>query len=179
VGTHCRWCPAVAVCPALRVAAKDAVMLSVANDPQLLDDIDFSAAQLDAALEILPALDLWSKRVAQMAMRYMEAGGKLMHAKLVWKRANREWKDENAAEGWMRQHGVDPYQPRKLLSPAMAEGKVTKDLKPKIGEMVTKKPSGLTMADRSDGREEVVLRAETVNAALVSDTARRILNRAT
>lgn len=179
VSDRCRWCPVAAMCPALRLAAKDPAMGLVVPDPGVLDAVDFDASVLDEAVRMLPALDLYAKRVAELAMRYMEAGGQLQNAKLVQKRAMRKWTDEDEAERWLRKRLDSPYQEPKLLSPAMAEKKLVPRLRGEMATLVTKESSGLTMAAADDKREAVVLRPANLNAALIQTTAQRIIKRST
>lgn len=186
VSDKCRFCNAVAICPALRVAAKDGVLSTMVLDPVALEETGFDASVLDEALRQLPALDLYGRKLTDLAMRYMERGGRLESVKLVQKRALRQWVDEEKAKAWLSEVLPTPYQEPKLLSPNMAEGVLPKGLRhhthpsddPDALGLVVKQSSGLTMAPRDDPKPEVTLRKGAYDTGLIQDTARRLLNRA-
>lgn len=85
VGSHCRWCPAAGVCPALAATAIDAAAAAVAP-PQLVANGEFSADHLDRMLELAPALEHLARQVNTAAKRYLLSGGRLRNQKLVKKR---------------------------------------------------------------------------------------------
>lgn len=157
---NCRFCPATAVCPQLRRVAQDAALAAAAPVPEVLDAGDFDATQLDEAMRILPALDLWKSRVTEMAMSYLEHGGHLTNAKLVAKRSDRKWVDEAKAKDWLTEKLGSPWQPQKLLTPPMAEQLLPKNLRaemiPDTGKMlVHKPPNGYTIAVGDDNRPSI------------------------
>jgi hypothetical protein len=84
-GPHCRWCPVAGVCPHLAAVARDSVMVRFAS-PELIATGEVGAATLDAALQLVPAVDHWVKQVNAVAKQYMMDGGKLEHFKLASKR---------------------------------------------------------------------------------------------
>jgi hypothetical protein len=84
-GPWCRWCPAAGACPHLAAVARDFAGAQL-TAPELVAAGEFGAAQLDAALEIAPALEHRIRAVHDVAQAYLLAGGKLEHWKLVAKR---------------------------------------------------------------------------------------------
>jgi hypothetical protein len=85
VGSWCRWCPAVGVCPALHATAIDAAAATLAP-PQVVASGELSAEHLDQMLELAPALERLSRRLPVLAREYLLAGGRLQTRKLVKKR---------------------------------------------------------------------------------------------
>ena len=121
-----------------------------------------------------------------MAMRYLENGGVLEEAKLVNKRALRKWKDEEAAEEFMKKHGVDPWAPRKLVSPAQAEKRLPKQMKHMAwastaltpDTLVDKPPAGLTITGKDDPRPAQIPQKARAEASLAAVRARKLLGKA-
>jgi len=79
--------------------------------------------------------------------------------KLVAKRANRRWKDPVEAEEAMLARAIEPYQPAKLKSPAMAEsgfpGKNKEQRAAAMADLVVKQSSGLNLVPVDDPRPAV------------------------
>lgn len=180
VGRHCRWCPVLELCPALRVAAKDAALAEVLPDPKAISDTDFNATALDNSIALLPALALWMKRIKEVGEAYLRAGGQLQNLKIVPSRASRQWTDDKLAEAAMKKFGVDPFQPRQLLSPNMFQEKAGKKIYDQLPaglvEMVSK---GTSVAFADDKRQAIgVAPAVAVNRGLAADTARALLGKA-
>jgi hypothetical protein len=167
-GAHCRFCAAAPVCPKLTAVAQDAIMAGIIEDPEL----QISAADLDERVAMLPALKLYSDRLKALAQAYLERGGSLQSVKLVQKRAQRAWKDEEEAAAWLHGHGVEPYAPAQLLSPAQAEKELAPALRASMNEdLVEKISSGLTIAWPDDTRPAVRRLSEKARAVAIQDAA--------
>lgn len=176
-GEHCRWCAALAICPYLRMAAQDAVLTEVVQDPSAMAETGFDRDKLDEALALLPALDLWKTAVTGLAFRYLEGGGVLTGAKLVEKRSARDWKDPEAAEAWLRKHGVEPFEAPKRSSPAQAEKRLPRPLHADMRALVKKESSGLTLASMDDPRPAYIDKVKRVAAAHKAGRAAALINR--
>lgn len=150
-GDHCRYCHIAPTCPRLAQVASDAVAAQLFHDPE----VAITGAELDEALEMVPALKLYIKRIEELGQQYLEAGGNLASRKLVWKRAVRKWKDEAEAQGFLLKNNVDPYLDPKLKSPAQAEKDLPKSQRSDLGAFVSKESSGLTTAASGDPRKPV------------------------
>lgn len=175
VSEECRWCPITASCPALSAAARGAVVMSRDGGATAL-----SQEQLDQAYAMLPALDLWSKSVVKAMMNRLERGHASTTAKLVMKRATRQWADEEKAKEWLTEQLGDWKQEPKLLSPNMAEEKLPRSLKVEThpgGEsgLVHKVSSGMTLAPMEDERPPITLVAERARAAVRQQFARALV----
>jgi len=154
-GSHCRFCPALAVCPAQREQAQALAQVAfaempVAQPPQpetLPDEI------LDDMASKLPILDDWSTAVKREVERRLLAGRTLPNHKLIEKRPTRKWKDSLEARTWLEEH-PDGFLPEEYLtspelkSPAQIEKLVGKKNLP--ADLVEKKSSGYKLAPASD-----------------------------
>lgn len=166
-GDHCRFCPALAICPALNKAVQDMVQTDFApvSDPvnlKLPRPEALSDAEISKVLRFADIIGEWLKAVESHAQTILEHGGKLPGWKLVQKKTNRTWIDEEAAKATLELFVAekDLYE-QKFLSPAKAEkllGKVQK----KVVEDLCFKPEGAnTLAPEHDPREEVKGSAST------------------
>ena len=132
-GKHCRWCNRAANCPSLRLLVKDAAMASIAADPANPP----TAASLDEAAGLLPAIEVWVKAVKEQLVSYVNAGGELQNARMIQGNNKRDWADANAAAMLMELYGVEPDMPGKLRSPAQAEKALPKAAKADVAALVT------------------------------------------
>ena len=92
-GEHCKYCPAMVICPIKTGAARQALML----DPKSED-----AATLSKALGMANEVIEWAKAVQVFAHEQASQGLKLEGYKLVDKRATRKWSDEKAVLDMVR-----------------------------------------------------------------------------
>lgn len=148
-GSHCKFCPAEAVCPIKTGLAQQAARLP--------------AVHVDTLAQHLPLVDeleAWIKAVRKMAHEALEQGVKVEGYKLVNKRASRVWTNEaDVITKVKNMRGVkfDEACNIKMKSPAQLE-KVFKEKGvdfDKISDYITSVSSGTTMAKASDKRKEV------------------------
>lgn len=166
-GSHCKWCPAQPLCPAQRALIVQQAQMDFA-EPYVESDAGArlalmlpdpeNGARLGEALDFLPLLDSWGKEVRGMAQRLLEHGRAVGDYKLVRKRANRRWSDEDSvAAEVLKVKGItkgDVYAAPKLLSPAQME-KLKKVGKKWVETHAIKPEGALTIAKGSDPREAV------------------------
>lgn len=125
-GSWCGFCPAKAVCPALRGE------LGRALAPVKGGEVIFPDAKLlpvDTLAKILDHKDLlekWLEAVAAHAQSILESGGAVPGYQLSKKRANRRWKSEEEVAQKFVELG-DKIFNIKLLSPAQLEKIVGKE----------------------------------------------------
>ena len=158
-GDHCRYCPALAVCPIKTGEADKAARL-----PQVHVD------KLEEYLPLLGDIEDWIKEVRALAQRHLEKGGHVKGFKLVNKRPTRVWTNEAEVEAMvknMRSVTKADTHTTKLNSPAQMEKLFKKKgIDPsKITDYVSSVSSGLTLAPESDKRE-AALPAAALKAAL-------------
>ena len=149
-GNHCRYCPAMAVCPIKT------------GEAQLANKLD--EAHVDMLAEWLPRLDDiedWIKSVKAMAATALENGTKIEGYKMVAKRATRQWTDAEGVSTKLKAMrgitGGEQYN-YTLKSPAQME-KLFKAKKvdfDKITDYIASISSGSTMAKATDKRPEVI-----------------------
>lgn len=141
VGEWCRFCPALAVCPAQQKRALEVARaeFGALPDPVHLRDDDL--------LRVLPHVEQmvdWLRAVQARATSRLEAGVELPGYKLIASRTHRKWADEKAAETYLRGKRLpvaSRYKPRQLVSPAQAE-KALKRLGAELPERLVFKPEG-------------------------------------
>ena len=154
-GDHCRWCPAKAICPALRAATMEAARQEFAPG------LPYDPAALAKALDSIPLLETWIKATREFAYAEAIEGRVPAGWKLVEKRATRKWRDENSAAAMLELLMMpdEIYEPRTLLSPAKIEKALGKGGKEKIAMWTVAESSGLTLVHESDKRPAATPRA--------------------
>jgi hypothetical protein len=159
-GSHCRFCPAAAVCPErLRHA-------------QALAQLEFSAMPAEPPRpETLPrevlariapnlgAIEDYIASIRAYLLSECEKGrGDDLGVKLVAKRATRKWIDEEAVRQEVKSRGFDEeeIESRKLKSPAQLEKVVgKKNAEAWLSPHVKKESSGVNVVSLDDPREAV------------------------
>jgi hypothetical protein len=147
----CEWCPAAPDCPELHQHA-----LAVVEDEFTAVDT-MTEERLGLLLSKEVMIRNLLKAARAHARKLMCLGQKVPGFKLVEGRRNREWSDPDAAEKVLTTLGHDPWEPRKLISPAQAEKAAGKAA---VKDLICK-PAGLpTIAPESDKRKEIQLVSE-------------------
>lgn len=168
-GRHCRFCPASGVCPAQQARAESVAMVEFAEMPAAKpqDPATLTPVQLGNLLALLPQVEEWAASVRAHAFAKLERGETVPGMKLVAKRANRSWIDEDKASQYLQNVlniGEDDLLVSKLKSPAQIE-KITK--KSRFPDELTQKvSSGFNMVPEHDPRPAVSLTAGSEFAAL-------------
>lgn len=149
-GGWCQFCPIKAECPALHSQA-----MTIAQDifddkaptpaPALSDDA------IARVLDVAPAVEAWIKAVRGEAFMRAAAGTAVPGYKLVQKIGNRRWVDDVKAAKVLQDLGVDPWEPRTVISPAQAEKKRS-SLKPVVAQLVERPVTGASLVPVSDKR---------------------------
>jgi CRISPR/Cas system-associated exonuclease Cas4 (RecB family) len=157
IGSHCRFCPAKAICP----AQTGEIDRLVKTRLEALNDAD-----LGKALELADMLESFTKAARELVQQKLEAGLPVPGWKLVPKRSTRQWTNEADALAALRAVGAPESELMELRSPAQIE-KVLKKRKIALpAEVVTSVSSGDTIAPESDPRPAKVLLAQQMAAAL-------------
>ena len=120
-GAQCRYCPAAPVCPAAKEHAEKTVR---AMFPDMKPPAPAALAWETIDRDILPALDAvedWIGAVRQYAFARLLAGETSTTHKLVAKKKNRDWRDDETAAGALRVVLGDRAYVQKVVSPAAAE----------------------------------------------------------
>lgn len=136
-GSHCKWCPAMSICPAKRSAAESAFKYKRMG------------SELAEALALIEELKPWIKEVEKAAESAMMAGAQVEGWKVVETRPTRKWAvDEDEVVRYLESVGLDieSAAPRKAITPSQAE----KLLGSVETEMVVSVSSGTKIAPLSD-----------------------------
>lgn len=120
------------------------------------DPNSLTVEQRKRVMEEADGLLSFVKAVQQNEHNLAMNGNILPGFKLVPKRATRKWVDQAEAEEAMLAHAIEPFQPAKLKSPAMAEGgfpgKNKEQRQKAMADLVTKVSSGFNLVPESDHR---------------------------
>ena len=147
-GSHCKYCPAEALCPNKTGLSASAMRLN-----------PVMAEQLGEAMGMVEEVENWAKAVRKLAHEQAEQGVKITGWKLVSKRATRVWNDAPVIEKklkLMKKLVLKDYTEQKLMSPAKLEQlckRKSVDFK-QFDEYISKHSSGTTLALESDKRPE-------------------------
>ena len=167
-GDHCQkyFCPALAVCPAVKQMVGE-VAIGVFDEPkvELPKAEELKPSDLKRVLDSLPIIDAFIKAVEAHALNILNNGGCIEGYKLVRKKSNRQWKDEEVVKKKWPKLAVEVVE--KIKSPAQVEKSLaeimTKKEAVKIVEDFCYKPdAGVTLASAEDPREEVRPKIESV-----------------
>ncbi len=157
-GEHCRWCPAIARCPAAGRLAGELARSDFEEMPQVTGDLQVLAK----VLRLAPMIEAWLKACEAEAFELMRRGERIDGFKLVAKKSNREWPDLTEPEilkllkknGLKAKNVIDEcFTNPKLLSPAQMEK--LPGGKEAVNAIAVKPDNGLTVAAESDRREAV------------------------
>lgn len=136
-GSHCKWCPAMSMCPAKKDAARTAFQYKRMG------------ADLADSLALIEELKPWIKEVESAAQEAMLAGAHVEGWKVVDSRPTRKWAVDNTQViEYLESAGLDleSIAPRKVITPPQAE----KMLGSVETEMVVSVSSGKRIAPLSD-----------------------------
>lgn len=150
-GSHCKYCPAEAICPAKTGLVKKALTLDKNSD---------EASILGAGLDMVEEVEQWCKTVRARAHEQAEMGLAFKDYKLVQKRATRQWTDTEIVMDMVRKARllkIEEATDSKLKSVAQLE-KVCKAKKidfKKYAAYSKKESSGTTLVRVEDKRPAV------------------------
>lgn len=156
-GDWCKFCPALALCPQAKQKSLE-VAQAVFNDESeivLPDPKLLSVEKLREVLDFSETLSQWLKAAEGYAFELAERGTKIPGYKLVKKRANRRWINEDLAKAeFEKMLGSAAFSEPKFKSPAQIEGlKVDKKL---VASFTETPDNGNTLALAEDRRPEVL-----------------------
>jgi Protein of unknown function (DUF2800) len=162
IGSHCRFCPAKLVCPAMRglfgaFADADASAVKSCNDAEL--------GRLCVMTEVVAMM---SKAVKDETYQRLISGVSMAEAKLIEKKADRVFKP-GAELRFKEQFAERAYSTPELLSPAQME-KLGPDAKKLVAEWAYKPNTGYTVALAS-ARGTAVKVTPAVSAAFATAVA--------
>jgi hypothetical protein len=166
VGTWCKFCPAMSICPAFNQQVTDIAKADFSVEPVHAKLLSPDAMTLEQIAKVLAFSDLisdWLKSVEAHALLLAEHGDKVPGFKLVKKKANRKWigTDDEIAEKLGLFLSDEKIWQKKLLSPAQVEKLVKGKEKKLIEDLFETPDNGNTLAPDHDKRPEVAGSVET------------------
>ena len=174
-GSHCRFCPAAAICPAQHEHAQALAQVAFADMPLDVppEPAALPPAVLGDVLSKLHILEDWAANVRAYAKHELEQGRPVPGMKLVaGRKGNRRWVDEAATETALQALGLEPeeYQKTTLKSPAQVEKLLTKPQRGGLADLY-EQPDGKPMMVRdTDPRPALALHAGDAFLALPPST---------
>jgi hypothetical protein len=158
-GEHCWFCPGKSVCPAQHQRAQALAQVDFAAPAAEIKPVAPEALtleQLARVLEAKDALNSWLNAVEARAQTELELGNSVPGFKLVAKRANRAWADEDLAAAFLSKVLKEKAYTKKLISVAQAEKLLTDGVDK---DLVTRPDTGHIIAPLSDKRPSVTRNA--------------------
>jgi hypothetical protein len=179
-GEHCKFCKALAVCPAQRDMAVSVAQTEFSVvQPTPPAPATLTLDELTTVLQHASTLKDWLDSVRDHVIEQLSVGIEVPGWKLVPKRATRKWTSEDEAKQILvNLLGEEDAYTRKLLSPAQAE-KALKTYGTTLPErLVSKESSGHNLAPASDPRPALPPSAHTdfdipVEAPVETTTAKK------
>ena len=147
-GKHCKWCPAEPYCEAKRLNIAATNLLGARE-----------LTELQAAADMVQETEAWVKSMHEEMYLQLNRGVPLKGWKIVEKRAQRKWIDEDVVTDALKgKLAVTKMHKNTLLTPAQLE-KVVKKNKVVIDleEFIISKSSGTTIATDDDSRDAVIV----------------------
>ena len=166
-GEWCKktFCPALPMCPEARRDMQNATLMAfdgpVTVEPKKPEEL--TSAQLKKLLDMAPIIDAYLKAVEDYALNQANNGKPVLGYKLVSKRSNRKWKEEEAVVKKFGKVAIRVIE--EVLSPSQLETELKKSMKAKeakaVVEPLTFKPdTGSVLVPESDPREAIQPRIE-------------------
>ena len=157
-GDHCRWCPALAICPGFSQKTMEIAKADFTPaGPKFPAPESLTAKDLAKIMQYEPLISKWLESVSAHAQHLLEHGETVPGFKLVKKRATRKWTDEETAAATLEMVVPDPetlYE-KSFISPAKVEKLLGKKAKGIVETLVTTPDTGTTIAPDHDPREQI------------------------
>lgn len=159
-GDHCRWCPALAFCPAVRGKMEETALVDFAQPLAMPTPDAMTPDQIRKALNFAGAIDEWVRSVQAYAQEQAQRGVAIPGYKLVKKRANRTWVDEKKVEEAFSIEYGDEIFNKKLKSPAQMEKLIGKKGKTAVDVFTEIPDTGSVLVPEDDPRPAVGVDAQ-------------------
>ncbi len=178
-GDWCRWCPALAFCPAQHKAAAESAMVAFSDTPPVkapdkLPDVRLmTEAQLVQAFAWEDTVNSFFEAVRAVLTERLTGGAHVAGLKLVEGRSNRQWVSEDQVVAEFGAALGDKLWEKKILSPAKLEKVVGK--KHPIDHLTFKPEARKTIALDSDPRPTARSSAQEAFTALPPSAAEDVL----
>jgi|WetSurSiteA1Bulk_404760.scaffolds.fasta_scaffold28825_2 hypothetical protein len=159
LGEHCRFCPALAICPAQRDRALDVAKGAFDDIPSAPPPPEtLSHAELRKIAGVAGMIEAWLNACWDHIKTMLETGAvtpEEIGYKIVEGRVNRAWTNAEEAEKWLLERVADgAYVPKKLVSPAQAEKLLKGPDKKEVADLIST-TRGRQLAPISDKRPAI------------------------
>lgn len=161
-GGHCRFCPAIAICPAQLQLITDTACADfkpiVKKEAPVMPVVEkLTMDQLTGVLMYADQISSWLKSVEAYAYALLSRGESVPGYKLVKKKSNRKWINEEEAISELSLYLMDEdyLTPQELKSPAQVEKALKKKEKDLIKKYIEQPDTGNTIAEDSDPRDAI------------------------
>lgn len=168
-GDWCKFCPAKGKCPAIKYQVQETAGMDFESPlPQLPAPVqNMTPDMVSRVLEHESAIKAWLSAVKLEAFNLLNQGVPVPGYKLVKKKANRVWVNEEQAKDILANAIGSSATVTKLISPAQAE-KAIKELEDSLGfdlgvdmsTLSTTPDTGATVVKQSDKRKELPVGAQ-------------------
>lgn len=156
-GSHCKWCDAKTCCAEYRKKVNQGAQMTFApavteNEPVVLTPpkaCDLTVSQVAEVMKLIPIVEGFIADVQSRATELLNQGVEVPGFKLVYKRANRKWMDEQTVINTFGDLAVE----KKVKSPAALEKIVGKD---KVADLTVIPEAGTTIVPENDKRQGVI-----------------------
>ena len=151
----CKWCKAKAFCPALKGKALEVAKADFDDENQIVlpNPADLTGDEIGKVLKYSKLISDWVKSVEKHAHARAERGTPIKGYKLVNKRSNRKWiEEQKTIEHFQDIWGEEVFEPKKLKSPAQLQKIVGKE---EVDRLTTKPVTGTTLVKESDKRKAI------------------------
>lgn len=160
-GSHCQFCGGTAICPALykktlELAQKEFDTLDTLAAFPAPESLELQ--RLAQILQSANSIRKYLSAVESLAIQMLQSGAAIPRYKLVARRQNRKWRDENNVLQYLEKIGLkDIFESRKLKSPHQIEQMVSdkKTIEGLQMYLADTNTNNTTIAHESDGREAV------------------------
>lgn len=166
-GSHCRFCSAAPVCPAMAKLAVETAQMDFydnPHEPTPKPPAKMTPDELAGVLDVADTIEGWLRSVREYAHREAEAGRPPTGFKLVARQSRRAWTDPESVQDALTDLGV-PWNeilvPADVRSPAQIEAVMRKykmDVK-LLAPFVVSKSSGTNLVPNSNPKPAVIASA--------------------
>ena len=158
-GDYCKFCPSLAICPAVRAIAKEQALISHFGDtPNTPDDMEDFAS----ILHWKPILVAWLHEVERMAKDELSSGKEIPGFKLVAKSGARIWASDvsfDEMKSFMQEYGIsgDKLVTERYKSPIEIQKLLPKEGQEMFSErFMSRRMQSVSIAPEHDRRQAVV-----------------------
>lgn len=153
MGRHCRWCPALTICPKVSAAITDCA--SHIPPERVTEKVRQEWADI---MGLQTAVNALYKQLPQLMLAEIIRGEEVPGYKAAESLGNRAWKPDMPVEVLLDSYGIKEsafMSKPALRSPPQVEKEVTKDDFAKLKDLIHRPTKGLSLVSEQDAREGI------------------------